>query len=198
MTATAVTQATTANGLRRVVMQVAVPLGAAGLALAVAVFGFGAAIDAPTVGLAVAAAALVLALQGIYDFARSVATAEHDTVLEYFGGGLGPMAELRDERRRLLRAIKELDFDRQLGKLSEKDHAAISTKYRLRAIELGRELDGGNALHPALAAALQGEATIAGAAIGSDLPAGRTCGGCQTTNDTDARFCKSCGGKLGS
>ncbi|TPV96773.1 MAG: zinc ribbon domain-containing protein [Myxococcales bacterium FL481] len=184
---------------RRAAILVVAPLGAAVCALAVAVLVFGADLNAPTIGLAIAAAALVLTLQGVYQFARSLATAEHDAVLDYFGGSLGPQAELRDERRRLLRAIKELDFDLELGKLSKKDHAAISTKYRLRAIELGRELDGGESLHPGLATALQGNRSPSGEQppVAESARSGhRACPACGTENDDDARFCKACGGKL--
>ena len=211
---------------RSLVAALGVPVIAGVVTSVMAVVGFGASLSAPTAALGVAAGALVGALQAVYDFARSLATAEHDAVLEYFGGGLGPEAELREERRRLLRAIKELDFDRELGKLSEKDHAAISTKYRLRAIELGRELDGGGKLHPKLEATLRGDVDVAlsrgeerdddsamaEAAMTSGVPnddpdrpatavaeaaaSVRACSACATDNDADARFCKSCGQNL--
>jgi hypothetical protein len=60
-------------------------------------------------------------------------------------------AELRDEKRRLLRAIKELEFDFGMGKLSKGDFDNVIATYRLRAIEVMRALEGGATLHPELA-----------------------------------------------
>ncbi len=40
------------------------------------------------------------------------------------GGGHFSQSELREEKRRLLRAIKELEFDHGMGKLSSADFEA--------------------------------------------------------------------------
>jgi len=62
---------------------------------------------------------------------------------------------LLEERRRLLRAIKELEFDHALGKLSDEDFAPVRERYQLRAIEVMRALDQGQSLHPGLEVMLE-------------------------------------------
>ena len=49
--------------------------------------------------------------------------------------------ELEREKQALLKALKELDFDHQMGKVSDKDFADISATYRARAIRVMRQLD---------------------------------------------------------
>ena len=49
--------------------------------------------------------------------------------------------ELEREKAALLKALKELDFDHQMGKVSDKDFADISAIYRGRAIRVMRQLD---------------------------------------------------------
>ena len=43
----------------------------------------------------------------------------------------------------MLRSIKELEFDRAMGKVSEKDFAEMSGRLRARAARLMRQLDAG-------------------------------------------------------
>ncbi len=54
----------------------------------------------------------------------------------------GRVAELEREKRALLKAIKEIEFDRQMGKMSEVDAADITRVYRSRAIDVIKELEG--------------------------------------------------------
>ena len=54
----------------------------------------------------------------------------------------GRVAELEKEKRALLKAIKEVEFDREMGKMSEEDAAEISRVYRARAIDIIKELEG--------------------------------------------------------
>ena len=50
--------------------------------------------------------------------------------------------ELLSEKKSLIRAIKEIEFDRDLGKMSPEDAKEIMRFYRARAIEVIKELDG--------------------------------------------------------
>jgi hypothetical protein len=50
--------------------------------------------------------------------------------------------ELEREKRALLKAIKEVEFDRELGKMSDQDADEIVRVYRARAIEIIKLLDG--------------------------------------------------------
>jgi ribosomal protein L40E len=117
--------------------------------------------------------------------------------------------ELEREKQSLLKALKELDFDHEMGKVSQKDFDDISALYRARAIRVLRRLDeaggdyermiavdvakrlqkSGGAATPIASAATA--TTTAAEALGSD-----GCPKCQTRNDADAEFCKKCGSKL--
>lgn len=188
-------------------------------------WGLHARIDGATGGLLVAGAALALCLFTLYRMVNAVARPSLQTVVEV-EAGLGVLSdrELREERRRLLRAINELRFDFEMGKLSQSDYDAVREGYELRAIEVMRVIDAGAALHPELAARLgrrdptpeaepQPEAAPASepAPESSAQPEAATtpepaseaatktelaCAACDTRNDPDARFCKHCGKEL--
>src|SRR5688572_13754569 len=53
-------------------------------------------------------------------------------------------AALEREKLLVLRSIKELEFDRGMGKVSEKDFAEMSARLRARASRLMRQLDAGS------------------------------------------------------
>ncbi|MBA3457564.1 MAG: hypothetical protein H0T42_31070 [Deltaproteobacteria bacterium] len=58
-----------------------------------------------------------------------------------WGRSLGALGELEREKKTLLKAIKEAEFDREMGKLSKADAEEMIGIYRARAIEVIRELD---------------------------------------------------------
>ncbi|HXH09440.1 MAG TPA: tetratricopeptide repeat protein [Alphaproteobacteria bacterium] len=60
--------------------------------------------------------------------------------------GLARVAELRAEKERWLRAIKDLEFDLASGKLSPEDYTAMRATYDSRAVAVLRELDVQEAL----------------------------------------------------
>jgi ABC-type hemin transport system ATPase subunit len=53
-------------------------------------------------------------------------------------------AALEREKALVLRSIKELEFDRAMGKVSEKDFEEMSGRLRTRALMLMRQLDAGS------------------------------------------------------
>jgi hypothetical protein len=53
----------------------------------------------------------------------------------------GALGELEREKRTLLKAIKEAEFDRDMGKLSRRDADDMIRGYRARAIEVIKEID---------------------------------------------------------
>lgn len=106
-------------------------------------------------------------------------------------------AAVEREKTLVLRSIKELEFDRAMGKVSEADFEEMGRRLRARAIRLMKQLDVeavdflaviereleerlGRAAEPPPAAEV---ATL-------------TCGACGTSNEGDARFCKECGATL--
>lgn len=99
---------------------------------------------------------------------------------------------LEREKMLALRAIKELEFDRAMGKLSEEDWREMSGRLRARAARLIRQLDAGASYRDQIERDLAKRLGDAAARA----PAARACAGCGTTNEADARFCKNCGAKL--
>jgi hypothetical protein len=53
----------------------------------------------------------------------------------------GALGELEREKRTLLKAIKEAEFDHQMGKLSQRDADEMIRGYRARAIEVIKQID---------------------------------------------------------
>jgi len=120
-----------------------------------------------------------------------VALAIHRAVAALLGGP-GEIAPLRERQREVLekekllvlRSIKELEFDRAMGKVDEADYTEIVSHLRARALTLMQDLER---------TAPDREA---------DPPRRRAaarrvvCGNCDTANDSDAKFCKACGKTL--
>jgi hypothetical protein len=113
------------------------------------------------------------------------------------GEGLGAPARraLEREKALVLRTIKELEFDRAMGKVAEQDFADLAARLRQRAMRLMRQLDE---VQSESQARVERElAARLGAAGRQDTTTGsRRCEKCATMNDPDARFCKQCGAAL--
>ncbi len=77
-----------------------------------------------------------------YLWQAGTAIAVGDTATESFDVSISRARELQEEKKSLLRAIKEIEFDRDLGKMSEEDAKEMMRFYRARAIEAIKELDG--------------------------------------------------------
>jgi hypothetical protein len=108
--------------------------------------------------------------------------------------------DLEREKALTLRSIKELEFDRAMGKVSPQDFDEMAGRLRARAIGIMKQLDAGSSAYRALIekelAARIGRTTAQEAKETRSVtrPAGECV--CGTINDADARFCKSCGTKL--
>lgn len=101
-------------------------------------------------------------------------------------------AALEREKMLALRAIKELEFDRAMGKLSESDWQEMSGRLRTRAARLMRQLDAGAGYRE------QVERDLAKriGTVEAEPVVARFCASCGTPRDPDAKFCKACGTKL--
>jgi hypothetical protein len=108
-------------------------------------------------------------------------------------------ATLEREKARVLRTIKELEFDRAMGKLSAQDFDEMVARLRARAIVLMKQLDqGSDGYRELIERELRtrlGAPAPAVAPAPAPLVAG-TCLACGAVNDADARFCKQCGKPL--
>ncbi|MEO5895643.1 MAG: zinc ribbon domain-containing protein [Vicinamibacterales bacterium] len=113
-------------------------------------------------------------------------------------------ATLEKDKMLALRSIKELEFDRAMGKLSQKDFEEMAGRLRRRALLLMKQLDEGAGYAALIEAELQKRlsrvpsAGVPGANVqGAQVLAGgsRQCQ-CGAVNDADAVFCKKCGTRL--
>ncbi|MGH1341566.1 MAG: hypothetical protein ACRBN8_08460 [Nannocystales bacterium] len=116
----------------------------------------GARLDVATGGLVVGAAALVFSLATLFKMVQVLSRPRAALGIGSRGLGGASRSQLREEKRRLLRAIKELKFDFEMGKLSETDFTDVKQTYELRAIEVMRQLDGVRKVHPEVYALLEG------------------------------------------
>jgi hypothetical protein len=111
---------------------------------------------------------------------------------------------LGEQKRRVLRALKDLEGERAIGKIDESDYEEIAKGYREEAKELMREMDRNAA--PAIAEAervareyllaqgLGSTEKVAPQPSRDDNKRERvSCPGCTTSNEPDAAFCKKCG-----
>jgi hypothetical protein len=61
--------------------------------------------------------------------------------------GMGAPSKVEEEKRAVLRALKDLEYERGVGKISPEDYAELSAKYRAEAKRLIQSVD--EALKPA-------------------------------------------------
>jgi hypothetical protein len=115
-----------------------------------------------------------------------VALAIHRAAAAFLGkgGDFAPLGErrrevLEREKALVLRSIKELEFDRAMGKVGDADFEAISSRLRARALTLMQDLARTSAT----------ESPDPHVAPRSQV----ACASCNTRNDPDANFCKNCG-----
>lgn len=100
-----------------------------------------------------------------------------------------PVDELLGRRDSAYQAIKELDFEYQLGNLSRDDYQELRDRYRATAAGILKELEqtmGGSEANPA-----QGGAGPA-AGPAASLP----CHSCQRPTERSDEYCWSCGTRL--
>src|SRR5215208_1064902 len=110
-------------------------------------------------------------------------------------------AALERDKMLTLRAIKELEFDRAMGKIAEGDFDIMRDRLRARALRLITQLDGAEVyremIERDLAARVPSEPERPGAPTAPAATSrGPECTECGTANDPDARFCKGCGRPL--
>lgn len=128
-----------------------------------------------------------------------------------------PRAE-EERKQAVLRALKDLEFERSVGKISDADYKVLVSKYRAEAKHLLRVLDEESAPRRARVEGLvskrlekegllSSEAKEAEGAKAEEQDESRepgeapqaraehVCSQCGTQNDADAVFCKKCGAR---
>jgi len=185
-------------------------LAALGCATAVTILTRGQGLTTVVLGTALMAGAALVGMAALRAIRPLVSPEEDRTVM------VGERTRVALEREKLLtlRTIKELEFDRAMGKLSDADFQEMSTRLRARAGRLMRQLDAGTGYRDQIVrdhakrfgppSARRGCGGPRGSSAESKVSTGsgvesdaeRVCTSCSTANDHDARFCKACGAKL--
>jgi hypothetical protein len=132
----------------------------------------------------------------------------------------GELAALLDEKRRALRALKDLESEHALGKIDDDDYGKFVEQYREEAKRVMRAIDAKIAPHREKAEELAraylekrglareatyreraGEddgvsETAAVDALPRSTPERVACRACAASNEADAAFCKQCGASM--
>jgi hypothetical protein len=119
--------------------------------------------------------------------------------------GRSDLADLLGQRDALYRAIREIDFEHQLGNLSGDDHRDLRERYKAKAMGTLKAIHdrestpplpdgGGAAAHPS-AEALE-DAVRRNRSRPKAAPARRRCRACDVDYAGSANFCPRCGRPL--
>jgi hypothetical protein len=100
---------------------------------------------APLLLLILAAGALALVLTLMWSSVQSLTGGAPLGFEEALG--MGAPSRVEEEKRAVLRALKDLEYERSVGKISPEDYAELSARYRADAKRLMQSLDA--ALGPA-------------------------------------------------
>lgn len=174
--------------------------------------------------LTLAAAALLLVIWLLWSSVQALAGESQLTFEEAFS--LGARSAEEEQKRAVLRALKDLEYERSVGKISEEDYHEYSARYRAEAKRLIQSLDenlaeGRKRVEQELARRLakREDKSSNGDASPEELPSTapdisedppesvpvetestapktRACSACEARNELDARFCKACGKAL--
>jgi len=163
----------------------------------------------PIVFIVLASTALVLTLLWLWQSLRHAFV--HTLGAPPLSDVVSPeRAALLAEKRTLLLALKDLEAERDSGKLSNEDFQDLNDQYRKRARDVLRQLDGLLGPHRTRAQQLLG-AAAGGPVVAEPAPSApvapvappvaaaaavQSCTGCGLANDMDAVFCKKCGTRL--
>jgi ribosomal protein L40E len=200
---------------RRITEYLKIGIPAATIAAAAAA-GYGQ--GAPAVVLVLAAGTLVAVIAIFWSSVRTLVGETPLSGADAYALG-APRAE-EEQKRAVLRALKDLEFERSVGKISEEDYQALVTKYRGEAKRLLKAIDEESApererVEKLVQERLAESGLTARAEASEDdedeqeaaPPAPKkkaepkkaeavkktACVKCGTKNDPDATFCKKCG-----
>ncbi len=142
-------------------------------------------------GVVVAIVAIALVLQPLYT-GVTAASAESVSAADV---EFTDLEESESPKVQALLALKEIEFDRETGKLSDDDFAVLKAKYSRVALEAIKAEDGAGAagVRAAEAADAEAESLIRRVAEGQQA----ACPNCGPRPEVGAAFCSTCGAPLG-
>jgi hypothetical protein len=135
-------------------------------------------IFALVIGTVLAVAALAFVLQPLFFVAPRAYRADRATL---------PRTSQREEA---VAALREIEFDRETGKLSEADYTELKTRYTRQAIEAMRRDASVAGASPA---AVSGDADEIEAAVRAYRAQRIACAECGPRPEPDALYCSTCG-----
>lgn len=163
--------------------------------------------------LTLAAAALLLVIFLLWSSVQALAGESELTFEEAFSFGARSAEE--EQKRAVLRALKDLEYERSVGKISEDDYHEYAARYRAEAKrliqnlnehlaeqrkqverELERRLSNSNEQLESVEPELTETEEVPEIEPKSGPAPGVECSACKTQNELDARFCKACGKSL--
>jgi len=134
--------------------------------------------------------------------------------LEALAARMGDVDDLAERKQRILRALKDLEHEHDVGKIDDDDYADIAADYREQAKEVMREMDADLAPLRDRAEEIarqhlkkrgievkeeeQVEEDEGDDESSATAPDRVVCKDCSTSNEHDAAFCKKCGATLGA
>jgi hypothetical protein len=94
----------------------------------------------PFLFMSLSALALLACISFVWSSLRVLLGGEHDLYLVQ-SQTLRRRMELLDEKESLVKSLRDLEFEREVGKLSDEDFARVSADFRARAKRVMRALD---------------------------------------------------------
>ncbi len=183
------------------------------------VLGFADRADPPAarIALALGSAAFAVAILLVGQVVLTLRGRRRFAFLEH----LPTHEALEEEKRQVLLALKEIEFDHAMNKINDEDYRELKKRYEALALKVLKAIDEdrktwlgratgtaeaylkkkGLGLPPAPAPAeaaeqRAGPSEASPSSTGDAAAPPRRCPECETANDDDARFCKRCGTKL--
>ena len=98
-------------------------------------------ITAPLVMVCLGYLAAVATIYNLWRTGAAVVASDEDEGDSTWAKPAGALGELEREKRTLIKAIKEAEFDHQMGKLSQRDADEMIRTYRARAIEVIKDIE---------------------------------------------------------
>lgn len=193
--------------------------------IAAVVVGFAASVGSAL--LVLAAGALIGTIALLWASVRTLSgDAPLSSQMESLAARRGRVDDLAERKRRVLRALKDLEAEHAIGKIDDEDFRTVTAGYREEAKELMRQMDLAVAplreeaervardylkkhgVQPADGAFPEGDEAQAEARALDEPDAERPpasevedrldCQACGKANDADAAFCKHCGARMKS
>jgi ribosomal protein L40E len=121
-------------------VQIGLPIVIVSLVILAGVF-----VDAPTALLVAAAGALIAVIAVFWSSLRTLLGETPLSTADAYVFGATPHVE-EEQKRSVLRALKDIEFERSVGKISDEDYAQLAAKYREEAKRLLQTIDEKSAL----------------------------------------------------